>query len=160
MRSIEDLIDYQEGSNGDSYFQGGNEMISTEDLIDCQESRGEILYFQVGKGIRIRLSESLRSSEVSSDQQGVLIDEYSCGFADHVNEDDEKLNTSTIREEYQRCILIIGGIKTFLPRSQVEASINVAGAAKKGQPTETFKEEEEKEKTLMFSLSEGEEHST
>jgi hypothetical protein len=28
---------------------------------------------------------------VSSGQQGVLIDEDSCGFADHVNEDDEKL---------------------------------------------------------------------
>jgi hypothetical protein len=108
----------------------------------------------------MRLSESLRSSEVSSDQQGVLIDEDSCGFVDHVNEYDEKLNTSTIKEEDQRCILIIGGIKTFLPSSQAEASINVVGAATKGQPTETFKEEEEKEKTLMFSPAEGEEHST
>jgi hypothetical protein len=71
----------------------------------------------VGKGIRMRLSESLRSSEVSSDQQGVLIDEDSCGFADHVNEDDEKLNTSTIKEEDQRCILIIGG-NQIIPAKQ------------------------------------------
>jgi hypothetical protein len=160
MRSIENLIEYHEGINGDSYFHRGNEMRSTKYLIDCQESRGEILYFQVGKGIRIRLSESIRSSEVSSDQQGVSIDEDSCGFADHVNADDAKLNNSTIREEYHRFILIIGGIKTFMPRSQAEASINVAGEATKGKPTETVKEEEEKEKTLMFSRSEGEEHST
>jgi hypothetical protein len=104
----------------------GNEMISIEDIIDCQESRGEILDCQVGKGIRMRLFESLRSSEVSLGQQGVLIDEDSCGFVDHVNEDDEKLNTSTIKEEDQRCILIIGGIRLFLPRSQAEDSISVA----------------------------------
>jgi hypothetical protein len=30
-------------------------------------------------------------------------------FADHVNEDDEKLKTFTIQEEDQRSILIIGG---------------------------------------------------
>jgi hypothetical protein len=52
----------------------------------------------------------------------VLIDEDSCGFADHVNEDDDKLKTFTIQEEDQRIILIIGGIKIFLPNNQVEAS--------------------------------------
>jgi hypothetical protein len=57
----------------------GNEMRSV-DLIDFQVGRREILDFQVGKGIRMRLSESLKSSEVSSYQQGVLIDEDSCGF--------------------------------------------------------------------------------
>jgi hypothetical protein len=83
----------------------------------------------VGKGRKVRLSESLRSSEVSSYQQGVLIGEDSCGFADHVNEDDEKLNTFTIEEEDQRSILIIGGIKTFLPNSQVETSAHDESAA-------------------------------
>jgi hypothetical protein len=73
----------------------------------------------VGREKEMRLSESLRSSEVSSCQQGVLIDEDSCGFADHVNEDDEKLNTSITKEEDQRSILIIGGIKIFLPNSQL-----------------------------------------
>jgi hypothetical protein len=45
---------------------------------------------------------------------------------DHMNEDDEKLNTSTLKEEDQRCILIIGGISIFLPRIPIEASACVA----------------------------------
>jgi len=48
------------------------------------------------KGGEMRLFESLRSSEVGSGQQGVLIGEDSCGFTDHVN--DEKSNTFTIKE--------------------------------------------------------------
>jgi hypothetical protein len=76
------------------------------------------------------------NSEVSSDQQGVLT------------------------EEDQRSILIIGGIEIFLPSSLVEARACVAGAAIEGKPTETVKEEEEKEQTLMFSPAEEEEHST
>ena len=47
-------------------------------------------------------------SAKSSYQQGVLIDEDSCGFADYVNEDDENLNTPIAAEEDQRCVLIIG----------------------------------------------------
>jgi hypothetical protein len=50
----------------------------------------------------------------------VLIGEDSCGFSYHVNEDDEKLNTSITKEEDQRSILIIGGIKIFLPNRLVE----------------------------------------
>jgi hypothetical protein len=69
----------------------------------------------------MRLSESLNSSEVGSCQQGILIGEDSCGFVDNVNEDDENLNTFTIKEEDQKTILIIGGIKTLLPNNQVEA---------------------------------------
>jgi hypothetical protein len=61
------------------------------DLIDFQEGIREIPSFQVGKGSEMRLSKSLMSSEVSSDQQGVL------------------------KEEDQRRILIIGGIEIFLP---------------------------------------------
>jgi hypothetical protein len=52
----------------------------------------------------------------------MLIGEDSCGFVDHMNEDDEKLETSTIKEEYKKSILIIGGIKEFLPNSQVKDS--------------------------------------
>jgi hypothetical protein len=86
---------------------------------------------------------------VSSCQQGVLIGEDSCGFSDHVNEDDEKLNTCTIKEEDQRSILIIGGIKTFLPNSQVEASAHDESVAEEErQSTETV-EEEEMDQTLM-----------
>jgi len=69
------------------------------DLIDCQVGRREVPNFQVGRGKERRLSESIRSSEVISCQQGVLMDDDSCGFSNHVNEDDEKLNTFTIQEE-------------------------------------------------------------
>jgi hypothetical protein len=131
-----------------------------EDLIDCQVGRREIPYCQVGKGFRTRLFESIRNSEVISYQQGEFVDEYSCGFANHVDEYYEKINTSTIKEEDQRCILIIGGIKTFLPSSQAEASISVAGVEIEGKSIESIKEEEEKENTLMFSPTEGKEHST
>jgi hypothetical protein len=68
----------------------------------------------------------------------VLIDGDSCGFVDHVNEDDEKLNTSITKEEDQRSILIIGGIKIFLPNSQVEASAHDESATKEErQPSMT-----------------------
>jgi hypothetical protein len=117
-RSVEDLIDYQEGSDGSSSFQVGNEEGSL-DLIDCQGGRGEIPDRQVGKG------EEMNSAE-SSYQQGVLIDEDSCGFADHMNEDDEKLYTPIAVEEDQRCVLIVGGIQIFLPNSPAETNTRVA----------------------------------
>jgi hypothetical protein len=44
-----------------------------------------------------------------------------------MNEDDEKLNTSTVED--RRSILIIGGIKIFFSSIQGEASICVAGVA-------------------------------
>jgi hypothetical protein len=69
------------------------------DLIDCKVGRREIPNCQVGRGKEMRMSKSPRSSEVSSYQQGVMIGEDSCGFLDHVNEYDEKLNTLTIQEE-------------------------------------------------------------
>jgi hypothetical protein len=47
--------------------------------------------------------------------------EGSCRFADHVNEYDEKLNTSITEEGDQRNVLIIGGIRIFLP-SRANAS--------------------------------------
>jgi hypothetical protein len=43
-----------------------------------------------------------------------------------VNEDDDKLKTFTIREEYQMSLLMIGGIQIFLPHSLVEAEISIA----------------------------------
>jgi hypothetical protein len=40
---------------------------------------------------------------VSSCQRGVMIGEYSCGFAEHMNEDDEKLNIlSPLRRRIRR----------------------------------------------------------
>jgi hypothetical protein len=168
VRSDEDLINSQVGRNGISSFQVGNRKRSMEgiiycqgrsaesldcqvgnemgsiDLINFQVGRREVPNFQVGRGKEMRLSESLRSSEVGSCQQGVVIGEDSCGFADHVNEDDEKLKTLTIQKEDHRSILIIGGINTFLPNNQVEASAHDEGALteEERQPTETVKEEE------------------
>jgi hypothetical protein len=76
----------------------------------------------VGRGEEMRLCESLTDSIESSYQQRVLIGEDSCGFVYHVNEYDENLKTLTIQEEDQKIILIIGGIKEFLPNTQVKAS--------------------------------------
>jgi hypothetical protein len=73
----------------------------------------------LGKG------EEMNSVE-SSYQKGVLIDEHSCGFVDHVNEDDENLNTPIATEEDQRCVLIVGGIQIFLPNSPIETNTRVA----------------------------------
>jgi hypothetical protein len=149
-RSTEGLT-YCQGGSGESLdCQVGNEMGSL-DLIDCQVGNRKFPNCQVGRGKELRLSESLRDSGVSSGQQGVLISEDSCGFADHVNEDDDKLKTCTIQEEDQKSILMIGGIRVFLPDSPIEARACVADATTEGgQPTETVKEEEEMEQTLMF----------
>jgi hypothetical protein len=35
MKSIEDIIDCQEGRDEGSYFQEGNDMGSIKDIIDC-----------------------------------------------------------------------------------------------------------------------------
>jgi hypothetical protein len=52
----------------------GNEMRSLEGLIDCQEGREEIPYCQVGKGEKMRLSKSLMNSGMSSDQREELVE--------------------------------------------------------------------------------------
>ena len=111
-------------------------MRSLWDLIDCQVGSRKFPNFQVGKGRKVRLFEILRSSEVSSFQQEALIGEDSCGFVDNVTEYNENLNTLTIQEEDQRSILIIGGINTFLPRSQAEAGAHDESAPEEeGKPT-------------------------
>ena len=91
---------------GLTYCQVGNEMGSL-DLIDYQVGRREVPNCQVGRGKEMRVSASLTNSVESSCQQGALMDEDSCGFTDHVNEDDEKLNTFIIPEKDQRRIMII-----------------------------------------------------
>jgi hypothetical protein len=49
MRSLRDLIHYQEGKTKNSDCQVGNEM-GFEDLIECQDGRRELPYCQEGKG--------------------------------------------------------------------------------------------------------------
>jgi hypothetical protein len=83
------------------------------DLIKFQVGRGDILGCQVGKGEEMSSVESsLKDEEAEGKPQS---DRDSCGNASHVNEDDEKLKTFTIEEKGQRDILIIGGVKIFLP---------------------------------------------
>jgi hypothetical protein len=95
----------------------------------------------VGKGEEMSLVES-------SCQEGVLMDvkeakeghhpyEDSFGIAIHMNEDDEKLNTSVTEEEDQRSTLIIGGIKIFFPSSQGEDRIVVEDETTEGKQIET-----------------------
>jgi hypothetical protein len=63
-----------------------------------------------------------------------------------------------LTEEDHRSILIIGGIKIFLPISPAEASSQILGVAEERQPAMTIIEE--KEKILKSSLVvEEEEHS-
>ena len=80
----------------------------------------------------MRLSESLTDSVESSCQQGMLISEDSCGFADHVNEYDDKLKTCTIQKEDQKNIMMIGGIWVFLPDRPIEARECVVDVAIEG----------------------------
>jgi hypothetical protein len=57
MRSMEDLIDCQEGSDEISNFQVGNEM--RVDLIDCQEGR---VKSQISRWERERRGDYLKVS--------------------------------------------------------------------------------------------------
>jgi hypothetical protein len=60
-----------ESETGRNLSDVENEMRSLEDLIDCQVGNRKFPIFQVGREKEMRLFESLRSSEVSSCQQGV-----------------------------------------------------------------------------------------
>jgi hypothetical protein len=135
--------------------------MGSTDLIDYHVGSRKFPICQVGRGIEVRLFESLRDSGVSLGQKGVMISEYSCGFADHVNENDDKLKNCTIQKEDRKSILMIGGIWVFLLDTPIEARACVVDEKKEGgQPIESVKEEKEVEKTLMFSQEEEEEHST
>jgi hypothetical protein len=97
----------------------GKEETGSLHLIEFHGGRREIPYHQVGEG------EEMNSVE-SSYQKGVLIDEHSCGSADQVNEDDEKLNNPIAMEEDQRCVLIVVGIQIFLPNSPAKTNTRVS----------------------------------
>jgi hypothetical protein len=51
---------------------------------------------------------------------------YSRRTMSHMNEDDEKLQTSVIEKEDRKIVLIIGGVEIFLPSGQGKASTSVA----------------------------------
>jgi hypothetical protein len=128
-------------------------MRSSEDLRDFQEGIEEIPNFQVRRGKKVRLSESIRSLEVSSCQQGVLMEMGSIDLIDYqvdsrkipccqvgkgeqmglynslMNSEESSDQQEELIEEDQKRILMIGGIKVFLPYSPVEASMCVVDAA-------------------------------
>jgi hypothetical protein len=105
------------------------------DLIDCQVGSRKIPCCQVGKGEQMRLTESLMNSEVSSDQQEELI------------------------QEDQKRILMIGGIKVFLPYSPVEANMCVAEAAIEDRQLAETVMEKEMEQISEAAQREEKEHS-
>jgi hypothetical protein len=73
LRSVEDLTDCHEDSQGISHCQLGNDQRSLRDLEDCQEGSGSIedcqegsgsiLNCQVGRDENLRPSEGLMDSE-------------------------------------------------------------------------------------------------
>jgi hypothetical protein len=73
--------------------------MASVDLIDYQVGSRKFPNCEVGREKEMILSKSIGRSEVSSSQQGSLIGGDSCGLADHVNADDENLNTSITNEE-------------------------------------------------------------
>ena len=85
------------------------------------------------------------------------MDECSCGFTDHVNEDDENINTYVTQEKDQRSILIIGEVHIFLPIIPTEASAQVVDVAKE-EVHPVVNVIEEKEEILKCSLAEIDEH--
>jgi hypothetical protein len=156
MRSLRDLTDFQEGSERFPVFQVGKETeMESVDSMDYQESSGSTPYCQVGRDEKMswnqpeeltekmRLSVGLMNSEMSLDQHVQLTEEEdSCGFPSHVNEDDDKLKTCTIREDNLRSLMMIGGIGIFLSFAREEAEICVADAATvEEQSAVTVKEE-------------------
>jgi hypothetical protein len=162
LRSLRDLRDYHKDSQGISHCQLGNEMRSLRDLENCQEGSESIPYCQMGRDEQMRLSESLINLEVDLNKHVQLTeDEDSCGFPSHVNEDDDKLKNFTIREADLRSLIMIGGIKIFLPLSQGEEEIWVAYATttEAKQPVATVKEEELEKISEVSQPGEENEHS-
>jgi hypothetical protein len=119
-------------------------MRSLEDLIDCQVGSRKFPISQVGREKEMRLSESLGSSEVSSCQQGVLmemglidlidfqmgnrkISYCQVGKGEQMNSEVSSYQQEELaKKEGQKSILMIGGIKVFLPYNPVEARECVA----------------------------------
>jgi hypothetical protein len=81
-------------------------------------------------------------TDEEEEEERPCLDEYLHGIVSHVNEYDEKLKNLFTKEEDHRTILIIGGIKVFLPSSRGETNIDVAGEIE-GQQAETVMKEDE-----------------
>jgi hypothetical protein len=60
LRSAEDLTDCHEDSEEIVHFQPSNDQRSLQDLIDYQEGSGRFPNGQMGKGIELRSAEDLK----------------------------------------------------------------------------------------------------
>jgi hypothetical protein len=135
LRHVENLID--EGKRSGRGLEGcqvGNNKGSM-DLVDCQGGRGDIPTCQVGKGGEMTSTESSCQGVLTDGEEAEEIprsDGDSPGTVNRVNEDDENLNNSTTEEKDHRNILVIGGVKIFLPRIQGEASTDVTCTEERG----------------------------
>jgi hypothetical protein len=96
------------------------------DLVKFQVCKGDIPDCQVGKGEEMSSTEGSLAEEEARERPH--LDGNLCKAMSHVNEDDEKLQTSITEKEDQKIVLIIGGVKIFLPSSRGEASTDVAEA--------------------------------
>ena len=92
-----------------SIQQGVLMKMGSFDLIIYQKGSEQIPYFQLGRDEQMRLSDGLINSEMDLDQQMQMTE-----------------------EEDWRNLLMIGGIKVFLPLSQGEVEICVADATTTG----------------------------
>jgi hypothetical protein len=91
----------------------------------------------VGKGEQMRLSKSLMNSKMSLDQQEELTEKMSSEVSSYQQ-------GQLIEKEDHKSIMMIGGIKVFLPYSPVGASVCVTNAATVvGQPAMIVKEMEQ-----------------
>jgi hypothetical protein len=153
LRSLRDLTDCQEDSQGISHCQVGNGLRSLRDLIDYQEGSGRFPIFQVGKGTEMESVDSIdcqegsrkipycqvgRDEQVSWNQPEELTEKMS-------SELDLDQQMQLTEEENQNSILMIGGIEIFLPFSQGKAEvcvadIEVATTEAERQPAVTVKE--------------------
>jgi len=87
-------------------------------LVNCQEGRGDIPIFQVGNGGEMSSDDNSYQRALKYEEEGKerpQSSENSRGIVGHVNEDNGKLKTSTVKDRDQRTILIIGGVEIFLP---------------------------------------------
>jgi hypothetical protein len=142
MRSLRDLEDCQEGNGSisdcqvardenlrlseslmdsevSSIQQGLLMKMGSVDLIVWKEGSEHIPYCQVGRDEQMRLSVGLINSEVSWNQPEELTEQVSS----EMNLDQQMQLTE---EEDMRDLLMIGGIKVFLPLAQEEAEVCVA----------------------------------
>jgi hypothetical protein len=106
----------------------------------------------------VRLYESLKNSERSSNKKGVLMEEMRL-YESLKNSEKSLDKQGVLTEEDQKCILIIGGIKIFMPSIPIEGSACIEGAEEERQSTVNVIKQEKEKTVKSFQEMEKEEHS-